>query len=298
MKHRHLLAALVLALPLLASAETLTFKGIETARDFTVDLSADYEHQDDVDQMRAARVQEKISQITDLLNLNRGVTRSCKYVSGISTAPPRGRVALTFDDGPDARLTPFVLDLLKKYRIQATFFMKGDNASAHPDLVARAEREGHFIGNHSWNHPSFHKLSSEAQASQLLRTERVLAPYVGDPKLFRYPYGNSTCETNDLAHSRGYRIVGWHVDSCDWAFANNGSVGQKDAEICGVSTSNRSNFAGHVVTQLNQRGGGIILMHDIHPRTIHQLETIISLLLRQGYEFTSLADPGLQASLR
>lgn len=222
----------------------------------------------------------------------------CAYVSGISAAPPTKEVALTFDDGPSPTLTPYVLDLLKKYRIKATFFMLGNNATGHSELVHRVYEEGNNVGSHSWDHPNFHILKTDVQQQQVLRTEAVLAPEMSTPKYFRYPYGNSTCETNNLLHSRGYRIVGWHIDSCDWAFATQGTVNAKDAAICEVKNENRSNFKAHVLEQIHRRQGGIILMHDIHEKTIHQLEEIIEDLLRDGYQFTTLESPEMQSSLR
>jgi len=68
-------------------------------------------------------------------------------------------IAMTFDDGPSATLTPKLLDLLAAHHIKATFFVIGENVAEHRDIVARAAREGHEIGNHSWSHPNFAKMS-------------------------------------------------------------------------------------------------------------------------------------------
>ncbi len=62
-------------------------------------------------------------------------------------------IAMTFDDGPSAKLTPKLLDLLAAHHIKATFFLIGENVAEHPEIVAREVREGHEIGNHSWSHP-------------------------------------------------------------------------------------------------------------------------------------------------
>src|SRR5262245_58541994 len=79
-------------------------------------------------------------------------------------------IAMTFDDGPSATLTPKLLDLLAAHHIKATFFVIGENVAEHPEVVARAAREGHEIGNHSWSHPSFGKMSDQSVGSKLRPT--------------------------------------------------------------------------------------------------------------------------------
>jgi peptidoglycan/xylan/chitin deacetylase (PgdA/CDA1 family) len=154
-----------------------------------------------------------------------------------------------------------------------------------------------MIGNHSWDHPNFHEISVTEQTAQVIRNEHILTGDL-EPKLFRYPYGNSSCETNELVHSRGYKIVGWHIDSCDWAFEKNGTVDAKEAISCGVISQYRNDYVGHVVSAVRARNGGIILMHEIHPNTVKQLEEVIKQLLNDGFVFGTLLDEGFQQSLR
>jgi len=216
---------------------------------------------------------------------------SCKYISSIFNPPPSKVVTLTFDDGPAANLTPQVLNILKKYDIQATFFMKGDNAKANMNIVRRAQSEGHMIASHSWSHPNFHSLSQEQQKQQISDTDQVIHDLASPRKLFRYPYGNSTCFTNSYVKTLGYTgIVGWHVDTCDWAFARNGSVTPAQAKICEVSAANRSNFVGHVMAEVNRNNGGIVLLHDVHANTVQSVEEIIVRLKKAGYRFTNMDD--------
>src|SRR5438477_3246359 len=80
-------------------------------------------------------------------------------------------IALTFDDGPSATLTPKLLDLLAAHHIKATFFVIGENLAEHPEIVARAAQEGHEIANHSWSHPNFGKMSDENVRRQLQQTD-------------------------------------------------------------------------------------------------------------------------------
>ncbi|MBX2993986.1 MAG: polysaccharide deacetylase family protein [Bdellovibrionaceae bacterium] len=222
---------------------------------------------------------------------------ACKYRSSIGVRAPQRKVVLTFDDGPDANITPRVLDILKKHRIKATFFVTGNNASRHQNILKRAEAEGHLIGNHSWNHLNFHQLAFGQQSQQYVSTENVIRPFHGGTKYFRYPFGNSSCEMNSLLKSRGYNIVGWHVDSCDWGFEGTGTVSDKNARICGVRAANQSNFVAHVVETTRAKGGGILLFHDIRPRAMSKLESIIENLLRDGFEFVNLDDASVQPSL-
>ena len=222
----------------------------------------------------------------------------CRFESSISTAPPHKVVALTFDDGPEEGETEYILDVLARHRIRAAFFLIGEKAQQHPDLVARLAGAGHLvIGNHSWSHPNFHDISPELQKIEVDRADTVLHGQLS-PRLFRYPYGNASCETNDYLHAQGYRIVGWHIDSCDWAFDQTGAVNEADARICEVRPENHHDFVAHVVASLVERRGGIVLLHEIHPHTLHRLETIVEQLESLGFAFASIDDPAFEASLR
>jgi peptidoglycan/xylan/chitin deacetylase (PgdA/CDA1 family) len=224
----------------------------------------------------------------------------CRYESDIATRPPLRRVALTFDDGPEPGQTEHILAVLEKYHISATFFMIGEKMQRHPELVA-AVRDSHhqLIGNHSWDHPNFHDIGATEQADEVLRDETLLAPdFAAGPRLFRYPFGNASCETNALVRARGYRIVGWHIDSCDWAFERTGAVDFQEATSCGVLPQYRGDYVGHVVSAVRARNGGIVLMHEIHPNTVRRLEEVIEQILAEGYTFGTVSDADFQESLR
>src|SRR5207253_4792106 len=97
-------------------------------------------------------------------------------------------IALTFDDGPHEKLTPRLLDLLAQHHIHATFFVIGENAAQYPEILQRAVREGHEIGNHTWSHPNLAKMSEENVRSQINRTEETITNTIGSrPTLFRPP---------------------------------------------------------------------------------------------------------------
>jgi peptidoglycan/xylan/chitin deacetylase (PgdA/CDA1 family) len=115
-------------------------------------------------------------------------------------------VALSFDDGPNPSFTPQVLDILERNHAKATFFLIGERASQHQELVARIKAEGHEVGNHYYKNGStlFH---SDAQfVSYLEQTEKAIGP-MKEPKLFRAPGGVAWPGQLRLAQAHGYKCV-------------------------------------------------------------------------------------------
>jgi peptidoglycan/xylan/chitin deacetylase (PgdA/CDA1 family) len=136
-------------------------------------------------------------------------------------SPSKRQAALTFDDVPDTEFTPQVLDVLKKYGVKATFFVIGNRAEAHPEIVKRILQEGHVIGNHSYDHPNLPKLSDNAFRDQVLKTESILTGIAGyTPRLFRPPYGNMNESQIQWLASQHFYIINWNVDSLDWEGLN------------------------------------------------------------------------------
>src|SRR6195256_5046182 len=115
-------------------------------------------------------------------------------------------IAMTFDDGPSATLTPKLLDLLAAHHIKATFFVIGENAADHPEILKRAVAEGHEIANHSWSHPNLGKMSDEAVRRELRKTDETISAAIGvRPTLFRPPYGSITPRQKHWIHDEfGY----------------------------------------------------------------------------------------------
>jgi peptidoglycan/xylan/chitin deacetylase (PgdA/CDA1 family) len=126
-------------------------------------------------------------------------------------------MALTFDDGPDDRFTPMVLDILKHENVKATFFLVGRRAARRPDLVRRIVAEGHDIGNHSMTHPLLTKVTPVRLHAELEATDHLLRHLTGRPvTLFRPPYGAFDQPILQAAKALGYRTVLWDIDSLDW----------------------------------------------------------------------------------
>ncbi len=133
-------------------------------------------------------------------------------------------VALTFDDGPDGRWTPQILDTLRSRGAHATFFMIGENIDSHIPLVKRVYAEGNEIGNHSFTHPNMALTPNAVSKLQIDATERAIEAVLGRRSaLFRPPYfGDAEPTTADelvpvgIASRRNYYTVGLHIDSEDW----------------------------------------------------------------------------------
>ena len=225
--------------------------------------------------------------------------RTCRFESDIATLPPEGVVALTFDDGPEPGHTEAILAVLARHQVPATFFLIAEKAKAHPELVAQMRAlPGSVIGNHSWSHPNFHDIPAEEQAKEVDSADALLHADLGATPLFRYPYGNSSCETNERVHAKGYRIVGWHVDSCDWAFDGPKGLTPAEALSCGVLPAYRQDFLGHVVASVRAHRGGVVLMHETQHISVDGLDALIVKLEAEGYKFSTPAAPDYATSLR
>ena len=150
-------------------------------------------------------------------------------------------VALTFDDGPDPRWTPLLLDCLTSLNAPATFFPLGSRASRQSDLLARMRREGHEIGLHG----GFH-LDHQTTPPDVLEHDTQLAlDWLGRPapRLWRPPWGRVAPATIVVAKRHGLRLVTWTADSEDW-----------QAPATAASILER--------LTPDLRGGAVILMHD------------------------------------
>jgi peptidoglycan/xylan/chitin deacetylase (PgdA/CDA1 family) len=125
-------------------------------------------------------------------------------------------VALTFDDGPDPRFTPLVLDALGAADIRATFFFLGKHAARHPDIVQRAKAEGHAVGNHSDSHPRA-DAGIRALTEDYRRGRSSLESIVGAPvRLFRPPQGRITIGGALALRRLSLEVWLWTLDTRDW----------------------------------------------------------------------------------
>jgi len=132
-------------------------------------------------------------------------------------SPDAPRVALTFDDGPDPRLTPLVLDILAQTKVKATFFCVGQSARQHPELVRRMHREGHLVANHSYHHDWHMNLWHPRRVARtVLRSEAVLKRLTGFvPRFYRTPVGIKSPAQALVGWRLGLTLVGWRLAARD-----------------------------------------------------------------------------------
>jgi len=181
-------------------------------------------------------------------------------------------VALTFDDGPDLRITPEILRVLREKKVHATFFVVGENAERFPNILSDELKDGNEIGNHSYSHESLPKLSEAKIKGELDKADKAITIVAPQPTLFRPPCGAYNKTVLTVAQDRGYTMVLWSVDPEDW---RKPSVKQLVDSIL------------HDV-----KPGSIILLHDIlYPSpTPEAVAIVIDRLRADGYEFVTVSE--------
>ncbi|MDR2549314.1 MAG: glycosyltransferase [Desulfobulbus sp.] len=195
---------------------------------------------------------------------------------------PSDGVTLTFDDGPDKKWTPQILDILKAKQVKATFFMIGANMEKHPKLVQRILNEGHMIGVHTYSHPNIAQVSEERAHLEFNATQRLLESITGhSTTLFRPPYNADTNPHEQeelvpikLAQQMGYLTVTEDIDPEDW-------------DKPGVEVMFDRIQHGRM------RGGNVVLLHDAggdRSQTVATLPLIIDYLNARGDRILSLPE--------
>src|SRR5215470_12371349 len=196
------------------------------------------------------------------------------------------KLAITFDDGPDPRWTPKILDVLKEKHVPAAFFVIGLDASQWPQILKREYAEGHEIGNHTYTHPAFEEVSPTQLRWELNLTQRLIGSTLGVKSiLFRPPYGidhqpeyAEEVALLPVAQDMGYLIIGQKIDPHDWRQPYGQQVPAQE-------------IVDAVLRQANN--GNIILFHDgggDRSQTVAALPQIIDQLRERGYEFVSVPD--------
>lgn len=176
-------------------------------------------------------------------------------------------IALTFDDGPNYLTTPKIIASLKKYHVPASFFVVGSRVAGQEWILRDMYQNGDEIGNHSWNHPNFTKLSAAQIKNQINDTQRaIIAAGVPAPTLFRPPYGAVNAK---VRANVPLTIMFWNEDPTDWANESSAQVVQSVVK--------------------SARPGGVIDMHDIYETTVEAVPPIIQKLESEHYHFVTVS---------
>ncbi len=182
-------------------------------------------------------------------------------------------IYFTFDDGPHPTFTPQILNIMKSFQSQATFFVTGKNCEKYPHIVQQIIDEGHTIGLHSYSHQSLLFKSRQQLNYELVHPQKILEKINGSRStIFRPPYGRFTPRLINLCHQLDLRIIMWDIMSCDF-----------DLKIPNHTIVNRML---EVI-----RNGSIVVFHDGHKnsaRTVNILPYIIEKIYKKDQLLVAL----------
>lgn len=202
--------------------------------------------------------------IPERLFMVRGTNK--QTTSSAANAQPKVNIAFTFDDGPHPEHTPQLLDTLRQYHHQATFFVIGEKAQQYPELIERIINEGHEIGNHTFTHSEPAQTSARDFLSEIRKTELLLKQMTGfPPTLVRPPKGKLTIKKMLGLWIKRRTIVLWDTDPRDYSIKNTADI----AEWCQSYVPSEGNFC---------------LMHDNHP---YAKDVVRLLSENQNYQIQS-----------
>ena len=212
-----------------------------------------------------------------LRQLTKTILTTCVSRRRLLTRGPaaRGRtvpqLALTFDDGPHPEFTPRLLDVLAEHQLTATFFVIGELAERHPDIVRRIAAEGHELGNHTWTHSEPSQTSPRQFLDEVRRTDELLIELTGSPsRTMRPPKGELNWSKLSGLWQRAQSVVLWNVDPRDFRLTS------ADDMTAWCST-------------YQPCGGDILLMHDNHPWAITAIATLASRGVFDRFETTTVS---------
>ncbi len=185
----------------------------------------------------------------------------------VDVDPDRPMLALTFDDGPGER-TLELLDALESNDAHATFFMVGQNISAHEDALKKMKEIGCELGNHSWDHTELTTLSADGIRNEVEKTNDAIKAAVGESAtLLRPPYGSMNSTVHETV---GMPMIIWSIDTLDWETRNVQSTIDTVME--------------------DARDGDIILIHDIHTESVDAAIELIPMLEEEGYQLVTVSE--------
>ena len=188
----------------------------------------------------------------------------------VSGPARKGAVYLTFDDGPDPMHTPKVLDILAELDVKATFFVVGNRACKHPNIVRRIVADGHSLGHHSYYHSEPASVNAKNLADEVTRTRQTLEPIAGHPlTLFRPPMGSVTTSKLMKLWRQGQTVVLWNADPKDFR--------------CTSADELSAWFKRHPL-----HAGDIVLLHDHVPHIASVLRDVVTEARARGLSFARI----------
>lgn len=179
------------------------------------------------------------------------------------------KIALTFDDGPH-EMTLLVLDVLKKHNAKATFFCIGKNVEKHPEILQQIISEGHFVGNHSYNHSRlFDFYRKEKLIAEILKTDALIEKISGKKAImFRPPFGVTNPSIRRALEVTKHHVIGWNIRSLDGIIKNEKMVFNRIKKLISP--------------------GGIVLLHDTSLQSVKALEHLLLFFNENEYKVVSL----------
>ena len=177
-------------------------------------------------------------------------------------------MALTFDDGPHPVYTEQLLDGLKERGVKVTFFVTGEHAELHPEIINRMVEEGHLVGNHTYSHIQLTKSNRETYKEELIKTNEILKEITGqEVQYVRPPYGSW-----DKSFEKELNMfpVLWDVDPMDWCSENVNRITEK------------------IVNKVKEND--IILMHDYYDTSVEAALRVVDELSDDGYTFVTVEE--------
>jgi peptidoglycan/xylan/chitin deacetylase (PgdA/CDA1 family) len=177
-------------------------------------------------------------------------------------------IYLTFDDGPTSEITTFILNELKKHKVKATFFCIGKNVKKHPTIYERIKKEGHSVGNHTYNHLNGFRTNNTNYIENIQQAEKLI-----ESNLFRPPYGRLKSSQAKSIIKKGYKIIMWDVLSGDFDTTIT-------PEKCLKNVLNKTT------------NGSIIVMHDSEKakdKIFYTLPKILNYYQEKGYLFKAIS---------
>lgn len=175
-------------------------------------------------------------------------------------------IAFTFDDGPHPVWTEKLLDGLKERGIRATFFVIGQSAEEHPELIQRMLEDGNQVGNHTYSHVQLTACKTDQALEEIQKTQEVIYDATGfQPRYIRPPFGSWNEVLQDKTNLQS---VLWDVDPYDWKVQNTDIIVQRILE--------------------QTEDGSIILLHDVYEESVEAALKVADIFLERGYRFCTV----------